>query len=198
MNSTDLHAAFGNHPSRHRAVDSAGQEQRRVSVGPDRHTAHRRDHLHIQVGHIADLYIDHVFRIMHVHLQIRIGLQNPVTGLLIDRRRIHRIALVAPPRIDLESSFQILCHFHSLCADCVKVLLRHFHRRTHAVYAENFCHPADAFFKVRESAYKNPPVVNPYFRAQPAYRVPDLPHKRPDKVRPVQSLQENLPIPYQQ
>ena len=190
----DLHAALGDHPASDRAVDSAGKQQRRVAVGANGHTADRRDHLHIQIGHIPDLDVHQVLRIMHVHLQVWIGLQDTVAHFLVDGHGVHGIPLVRPAGIDLEGAFQVLRHLHRLGTNGLKVLLGHLHRGTHAVHTENLRHPADALLQVTESPDKDPAVMNPHFRAHAAHGITHLSHQRTDKVRTVQSLQEDFAV----
>ena len=110
MDGADLYAAFGDHPSCHRAVDTSGQQQGRVTVRADRHPADRRNYFNIEIGHIPDFNIQNMLRLMHIHFQIRIGIQNPISDFFVDRGGIHRISFVAPSGIHLKSSLEIQYH----------------------------------------------------------------------------------------
>ena len=52
--------------------------------------------------------------------------------------------------------------------------------------------------RYRLSPGKDPSVVDPYFCAESSHCVSHLPDQCPNKIGPVQSLQKNLPVPYQQ
>ena len=198
MHRADLHATLGDHPARHRAVDAAREQQRCPAIGTHRHTAHRGDHPHIQVGQVADLHIHGVVRVLHVHLQVGIGAQDAAAHLGVDLGGIHEIPLVAAAGRDLEGTLQPGSHVHRLLADGLKVVLGHFDGGTHAVDAKDLGHPADALLQVGEIGNENAAVVHPHIAAQILHRVPDLLDQLADKVGAVQALEEDLAISNQQ
>ena len=198
MDRIDLHAALRDHPSRHRAVNASGQEQGGVSVGSHRHPADGRNHPDIQIGHVPDFDIQHMIRMVHIHLQVGIGVQDPVAGFFIDGWGIHRIPFVTSPGIYFEGSGQVFCHFDRLVADRVEILLGHLHCRGNAVHTEHAGDPVDACLGFAEPADQDPPVMHMDVRSHAAHGIPDFPDKRPDKVWAVQPLQEYFPVPYHQ
>ena len=171
------HAALGDHPARHGAVNAAGKQQRSLAVGPYRHAAHRGNGMGIQVGQVADLHRKHDLRVFHVHLEPRQTLQQICAHLHVDGGRIHGIALVAAARVDLKGA---LVSFHQLCglgAEGFKAILFHLDGAAYAVHAEHLGHAADGLIHISRIADIDAAVTEPYMAADRLDRVSHAVHQ---------------------
>ena len=139
-----------------------------------------------------------MIRIVHIHLQIRILFQDPVSDFFIDRRGIQRIPLVTAASVDFESTFQPPGHCNRLIAYCIKIVFRHFDCRAYAVHAENVRDPFDHRVQVAEPAHEDSSVMYMYIRTHASDGIADLPYKHPYKVWPIQAFQEYFPVTYQE
>ena len=192
MNRADGHAALGDHPARHRAVDAAGKKQRGPAAGAHGHAAHRHDGVRIQIGIVADLHRQRHVGMLHIHLQVGTAFQNIAAHFHVDGHGIHGIALVAAAGVDLEGAVMVFQHLQALGADRFEIVLIHFHGPAHAVYAEYLRHPADGLVHVRHIADVDPAVVEPDMALNVLHRVPDALHQHPHEIGAVLAFQMNF------
>ena len=194
MHRVDMHAALGDHPPRDRAVNAAGKQQRRAAVRADGHTADRRNHLHIQVRHVADFHVHGVLGLLHIHGQVLVCRQDAVSHFDVDGGRIHEVVLVRAARRHAERAGQIRHHGNCLIAEGVKIVFGHFDRRADAVHAEHLRHAADALIQIVKIRHENASVVQQHRRVEVFDGILDALDQRAHKKRAILPLQENLAI----
>ncbi len=194
MNGINLYASLGDHPSGDRAVDSARQKKGCVSVGADGHAADCGNVSDIQVSHIAYFYIQAVIRVMNIHPEIRIRLEDAVSDFLIDGGRIHWIPFIAAPGLDFKGAGQITCHFHSLSADGLKIILGHFKCRTDAVNSENLNNPFHTCIRILHAANKYSSVMHMNIRTISAQSITYFSDQSADEIGAVQSFQKYFSV----
>ena len=73
-----LDASLADHITCHRAVDSAGEQQHRLSICANRHSARSRNNLRVNkdLSALAKLHVNHDLRMMHIDFQPRKFFQN--------------------------------------------------------------------------------------------------------------------------
>ena len=129
MDGTDLQSPFCHHISRYRAVDAAGNQQHRLAAAAHRDTARTLNLAAVDVCRIiAHLHHHHYIRLVNVHLQMRVLLEQVLTHSGTDFRRLHREALVRTFCLHLKggSILQLLLQvFGCGAADQLKILLHH-------------------------------------------------------------------------
>ena len=171
------HAALGDHPARHRAVDAAGEQQRGLAVRPHRHPAYRGNGMGIEVGQVANLHREHDIGVFHVHLEPRQMLQQICAHFHVDGGRVHGIALVAAAGVDLEGAPAALHELCRLGAEGLKIILFHLGGPAHAVHAEHLGHAADGLVHIGRIADIDAAVAQPHMAADRLDRVADAVHQ---------------------
>ena len=194
VHGADVHAALGDHPASHRAVDAAGKEQRRAAVGAHGHAAHSGPHLAVQVRMVADLHVQHMIGLLHVHREGLVRDQDAVADLGVDGGAVQRVTLVGAAAGHLEGAGKALHHLHRLGGDGFEVRLVHLNRRADAVHAKDLRHLADGFVHFRHVGDKDAAVVHGDVAAQLLHGILDALDQRADKGMAVEALEENLAI----
>ena len=97
------HAPLGDHVPGHGAVDAAGDQEHGLSVGAHGHAAGAGDLPGIEKGLVlADLHGQRDLGMVHVHLQVGIGLEQLPAQLPTDHLRGHGKPLVRPAGEDFK------------------------------------------------------------------------------------------------
>ena len=139
----NAHTSLGNHISGHRTVDTTGQKKHRLSVRSNRHSACSRNNLRIHIDLIADLYMQHDIRMMHIYTGLRKRFQNSFTKITVDLHRCLRIRLSCSSCFHLESQVLIRIHFihvcHNILLQFIKSLILHTDNRTDADKTKHSC-----------------------------------------------------------
>ena len=97
------HPPLRNHISGHRAVDSARQKQHSLAVRSHRHSARAWDYQGVKVYIFPpDLHVEKYVGMMHIHLCLRICLQNDFSQIAVNLIRRVGVLFIGPSRIHLE------------------------------------------------------------------------------------------------
>ena len=100
----DLHAALGDHVTRDRGIDTAGEQDCRASASARRQAACAGDGRAVDVGRrLADLDIDGIVGVVDVDQNVREFLCQPSADLLRDLDGVQREALIRALGFDLEA-----------------------------------------------------------------------------------------------
>ena len=111
MHGGDANAAFGDHVTCDGAIDAAGDEQHRVSVGADRHTA-RAKNLVCKDERLLLTNLDPDIEVGRVHVYAKRGkrIQQETAHHAADILRAHRKALVRAAGNHLKARFRNTFH----------------------------------------------------------------------------------------
>ena len=192
VHAAELNAALGNHKTRHRAVNAAGEQQTRLAVRAHRHALNGGDALDGQIRMVADLDHHRVIGMVDVHAQVRHMFEDVAARLAHDRRGIERIALVGAARQHLERAGKRLHHFSRLLADRPEIVLVHLNGRADGMNAEHARHTADALVHIRKIGYVEAPFAHPDAAVHRAHGLTDVIHQLFHKERAVLPLQKHL------
>ena len=195
VNRHQLHAALGDHVARHRAVDAAGEQQRRLAPGTHGHAAHGGVHGAIQIRLIPDFNGQDMLGLAHVHLQVVLVAHEYVFAHLgVDLGRIQEIVLVRPAGFHLEGAGQALHQFVGLLADALEVVLFHFDGRGNGVDAEHLGDALHAAVQILRAADENAGVMQPHVAPEGLGGFLHALDQGFEKIGPVQALQINFAV----
>ncbi len=137
-------APLCNHISRHRAVDSTGEQKHRFSTDAHRQAARPRNHNRIDIDHAADFHVQHNVRIVYVHFHLRVGIQNNSAKFCINLLGVHRKIFPCSSGIYFKSLIFIRIHiihiFEDVLRKLVKPLVLHSHHRADTHDSKNSGH----------------------------------------------------------
>ena len=151
----DTDASLRHHVSCHRAVNPAGQQKHRTSVGSQRHPARSRDHFRIDINLASQFDIQHNIRMVHINRQSRVSLQDAAPYLGIYFHGLYRELFIGPAGMDFKCFFLPCIHLSHIMKHILRKRLQpvifHDHHRTDADDAEDSAKRFYSFFIVKRS-----------------------------------------------
>ena len=201
----DLDTPLRDHPSGHRRINATGQKQHSLAARAYRHATRPRNDLGININLISYFHIQKDVRLVHIHMHLRISLQNGASQFHIDLHGIERVILSGTSGRNLKALMPIRINraniIHDRLLQLIEPFIFHIDHRTDPGYSEYFLQMRHSLLivKLRDRIHIDTSVRLAHGKFTFAFlqSVLDLLHQRIFKQISVLSLHTDLSIFYQ-